>query len=415
MRILYVTQNFMTPDDPGGIRHFAHVSFLASMGHDVTVLTADRFQRAGILRSPADISKDGARGYRIVRVHVPDLRQGIVGRIRNYVAFMSRAVARGRRERGGFDVVLASSPPLFTGVTGVLLALLKRARLVLEIRDLWPQSAILLGFLRNRLLILLSRRLEQWLYARAAAIVCLTEGIAEQIGERFSHKVHVVRNGVDRDLIERAFGAPCDRRRGPRPDDLVAAYAGSHGVNNALDDLVDAAEALKDEPIRFVLIGEGSQTARLQDRCQQLNLANVSFVGAVARRSVPSWLHCADVLLWPVYMKPGDSELIELKRGAVPNKLFDYLAVGKPVVTSVPDDGEAASLLRMYGTPHFVGANGQDFADCLRTLVRKRPLDANAEGATAFRTAYDRTVQAQALAGILEDCLELPPDCLTST
>jgi len=406
MRVLYVSQNFMTPDDPGGIRHFAHVGFLASKGHDVTVLTADRFHRAGILQSPAENCEDSAHGYRIIRVQMPDLRPGIVGRVRNYLAFMSRAVAQGRRQRGRFDVVLASSPPLFAGVTGVLLASLKRARLVLEIRDLWPQSAIVLGFLRNRILILLSRRLEQWLYARAAEIVCLTEGIAEQVGERFSHKVHVVRNGVDREFIEQAFDAPCDDRRGPRTADLVATYAGSHGVNNALDDLVEAAKELRDEPVRFILIGEGSQTARLQDRCRQLNLANVSFVGAVARRSVPSWLHCADVLLWPVYMKPGDPELMKLKRGAVPNKLFDYLAVGKPVVTSVPEDGEAAELLRTYGTPHFVHADGHGFAECLRTLAKKRSLGVNAEGAKEFRTTYDRTVQAQALADVLEGAQE---------
>lgn len=407
MRILYLVQTFATVDDPSGIRHFAHAKALAEQGHDVTVVTADRLQKGGEQISRRTQNDEQIGGFRVLRTKVALMRPGFRGRLAAYLSFMFRSIGRGIRTPGKFDVVFATSPPLFVGLSGVLLARMKRARFVLEVRDLWPQSAIVLGFIRNPLLIHLTQHLEKWLYRRAAIIVCVTEGIANEIRryERVRDKVHVVRNGVDKELFDRASFLPCGDLRGPNSEKFIAVYAGVHGVNNALDVLIDAARELKDDSIHFVLIGVGSETELLKQQCKRLGLSNVTFIGSMPRKDVPKWLLCADALLWPVYLKSQNPELVQLKRGAVPNKLYDYLAAGKPVITSVPADGEGAELLRQFGDPHFVGPNGSDFAQCLREL-KNRVADQPADRVEAFRKAYSRDVQAAILMEILGNLIE---------
>jgi glycosyltransferase involved in cell wall biosynthesis len=417
MRILYLTQYYVTPDQPGSLRHYAHTGFLQSQGHDVVVITTYVLHKQTEIPSEYRNVLEVVRrvgGVKVRKVYSRPTFEGFRGRLANYLSFMVYAVRAGRREAGTFDVVYASSPPLFVGVAGWWLSRSKRARFILEVRDLWPESAVALGFLRNRLVIWMARRLERWLYARARRVVCATEGIAAAVRRTAgdADKVYVIKNGVDSELFEGANSEACSElRSGDEPSIALAMYAGAHGVNNGLDLLIEAARLLGDEPdVRIVLVGHGDQTPSLKKRVEELGLSNVRFLGLRPRREIPSLLRCADVLLWPGMQEAPSHRLVEIKKGAVPNKLFDYLAARKPIVTTIPSDGEAAVLLGRYGTASFVAPSGEGIAEGVRDLIRA----GNAAGVSdetyrSFLSDFARSVQARKLLEMLTDLTGTQP------
>lgn len=354
MRILYVTQYYASPAEPGSLRHSTHVRHLVKCGHSVTVLTTYVLHKQTDVREEyrnVRVARESLDGATVIKVRSTPTFEGFIGRLRNYLSFMLNASAAGLRQAGSFDVVLASSPSLFVGLAGWMLAIAKRARFVLEVRDLWPQSAIALGILRNRCAILASRWLERLLYRRAWRIIAVTEGIADTIKRGCTHpdKVHVIPNGIDARLFADENIAVSDSLRTEAGKPFVVMYAGSHGMNNSLDLMISTATKLREHrDIAFVLIGQGDRTATLKAQCEAEQLENVVFLGARPRAQVPAYLMSADVLFWPVHWSPGDEQLLEVKRGARPNKLLDYLAAGKPILTSAPPDSEGASLLNRF-------------------------------------------------------------------
>jgi glycosyltransferase involved in cell wall biosynthesis len=352
MRILYLTQYFVTPDQPGGLRHYAHTRYLQKAGNEVTVITTYVLHKQRSIPEQyrgKRLVKEEVDGVTVYKVYSSPKFEGFIGRIINYLSFMLNALWAGVCLKGSFDVVYASSPPLFVGLAGYLLGLQKRSQFVLEVRDLWPKSVIDLGFLKNPLIIWLATRLELFLYRKAWKIVAVTEGIQGNIRQRISkvQKVELVPNGVDTELFEAVDRATCQELRQTLGGDFIAMYAGAHGKNNSLDMIIEAAAELRDEPgIRFALIGEGDQTNTLRKRCSDLGLVNVSFLGLKSKRETVLCLLCANVLLWPVNWSRENPSLKSLKEGACPNKLFDYLAAGKPIISTAPPSGEGARLIR---------------------------------------------------------------------
>jgi len=344
-------------------------------------------------------------GIRVRKVYSTPFYQGFRCRLFNYLSFMWRAIRSGLRENKSFDIIFASSPSLFVGLAGAALSRLKKSPFVLEVRDLWPQSAVATGFLKNPILIWLSRRLERCLYQRASAIVCLTGGIAKAVEQSITApaKVHVVPNGVDAELFladgrEEALGII-----GRDEGEVIAMYAGAHGINNALDTVIEAAFILRAEKVRFVLIGEGDQTARLLARAEALGLRRVAFLGEQPRQRVPSLLQIADVLLWPVLWDEKTEALKKLKEGVVPNKLYDYLAAGKPIVTSVPNSGEAAKLIERYGTAEFAYPSGEGIAAALMRLLESGRVGGDCRAHRAFIEAHSRKQRAAVLLQVFEE------------
>jgi glycosyltransferase involved in cell wall biosynthesis len=414
MRILYLTQYYVTPDQPGSLRHYAHTRFLQREGHDVVVITTyvlgKQMEISAEYRNQREVVEH-VESVKVRKVYSRPMSQGFRGRLANYLSFMVCAVRAGRREAGPFDIVYASSPSLFVGVAGWWLSWRKRARFVLEVRDLWPESAVALGFLRNRMIIGLARKLERWLYARALRVVCVAESIAEAVrrtsGE--ADKVRIVRNGVDRELFESVAAQDCSGlRSGDEASTTWAMYAGAHGVNNGLDMLIDAARLLQGEQhVRIVLVGNGNQTPSLKRRAEELGLRNVFFLGLRPRKEIPSLLHCADILLWPVISNIQPQAPTEFKRGVLPNKLFDYLAARKPIVTALPRGGEAEALLGRYGVSAFVAPSGEGIAKGIRGfLARDRVATVPDDTYGAFLFDYSRGVQAKTLLGVLEELIE---------
>jgi len=403
MRILYLAQYYARPCEARGLRHYAHTKLWAEAGHEIVVIAARGERRGALARDETIRLSEGATGScRVRRVLVRSRSRGFRGRIGEYVSYMGRAVLWGLLRGGRFDLVVASSPPLFVGLAGACLGRLRGRPYVLEVRDLWPRSAVVTGFLRNRSLISLARWLERRLYRRAAHLVCLTDGVAEGVREAgiATGEISIVLNAVDEELgVDVAVD--CAELRKDETDGPVALYVGAHGMNNALDAIVEAAGAPGLEDVHFVLAGEGDQTERLRRKVSDRGLANVEFLGKQRRDRVPGLLRCADVLLWPVLWDEKSEETRRFKEGVVPNKLYDYLAAGRPIATSVPRTSEAARLLDAYGAVAYGSPSGQGMAAAVREALEVGP--ASLERVEAFVREHGRKRRGLEMLATLEE------------
>jgi glycosyltransferase involved in cell wall biosynthesis len=278
------------------------------------------------------------KGFLLLRV--PGYESNGPTRVMNWAVYSAKALARGLTKRGK-DIVYASTPHLLTALTGYVLARLSGAAFVLEVRDLWPRSMVELGHLREgSTLHRMLSRLEQFLYERADTIVVVTAGWSEHFRSLGIDpgKIHVVSNGADPDDFEPTLTRAEIRGRYGWSEP-TAIYAGAHGPTNGLDAVLDAAA--KRPAVRFVLIGDGLEKARLQQRARRERLANVQFLDSVPKSVLADVLTGADVGLHVL----ARAELF--KEGMSPNKLYDYLACGLPVVSNA--GGEVGRILTEAG------------------------------------------------------------------
>ncbi len=281
---------------------------------------------------------------------------------------MITSVLLGGRASGPADVVVVSSPTFFSIGAGWLLARLKRARLVVEVRDLWPAIFTELGVLTSRPLIRLLERLELAAYAAADTVIVVSDGFrANLVGRGVpADKVHTIRNGVR--LGEFDPGAPADAglraRLGAGPGDCLVLYAGTHGISQGLTSVADAAARLtgrrSDSP--------SSARARTSSRCgtgsPSSGLTNVTLLPGVSHEEVPGLLAAADICLVPLRDVPLFSSFI-------PSKMFEYLAAGKPVVGAVA--GEAAQILHEAGACVVPPADSGALAAAIQALAADPP------------------------------------------
>jgi glycosyltransferase involved in cell wall biosynthesis len=329
---LLALNHFANPlDAPGGTRLVELADRLE--GWQTTIVAADRnlFTQH---RQPSATA-------RYQTVWTPPYGGNDGTRIGNWAVYALGAFLRGLRlERP--DVVLASSPHLLTGLAGWALARLRGVPFVLEIRDLWPQILVDTGRLRaDSRLHRAVRSLEQFLYRHADAIVVLAVGVAAAItdGGVAPDRLHLVPNAADpEDFVPSVARAELRRRYGF--DGFTVLYAGAHGPANGLDLVLDAAAELKDDlpDVRFVLIGDGLSKRALMERAAREGLDNVTFLDAVAKHEIPDLLAASDTGLHVL------ADLPLFLYGVSPNKLFDYMAAGLPVLTNT--GGEVGDMVK---------------------------------------------------------------------
>jgi glycosyltransferase involved in cell wall biosynthesis len=399
VKVTYVSQYFVSADQPGGVRHWQHTRALARAGHQVSVVTSyvqhkertvpERYAGRKVVHE----TEDGLDVWRTYST--PGYGRDLRSRVASYGTFAWwSAVASARAPRP--DVVVASSPSLPSAAAAATLARARGARFLLEVRDLWPDSAIAMGLVSDPRTIAVARRLEAYCYARADRIVALTEGIRDGMIEQgvSPARITLITNGVDLEIGGDV--APADV---PVPDDaVVAMYVGAHGTYSSLETVLDAAERLRDTPrVRVVLVGNGDRKPALIEEATRRGLTNVVFADAVPKRAVPSWLARADICLLPYQDNP-------LFAGALPNKAFDYLGAGRPIVASAPA-GELTRMVEAAGCGVAVPPeDGAALADAIRRLAAD-PEGARAMGARGREHAlehYDREALAARFVAVVE-------------
>ena len=267
MRILYFSQYFPPEVGATQTRAYEMARGLVQAGHRVTMVTEVPNHPSGII--PSDYRGKWYEwskldGIDVLRVWVKASPvKSFRSRMAFYLSYMANsAFVSALQARGPFDVVYATSPPLFVGGAGLALHWLKRTPFVFEVRDLWPESAVVLGELRSPRAIALATRLEELCYNRASRVVVVTEGIRQRLLARgqAAEKLILIPNGANTELFQPqpALGAEFRQRHGLRPDDFVVTYAGIHGLAQGLETVLHAARVLRNQAgIRFVMVGEG--------------------------------------------------------------------------------------------------------------------------------------------------------------
>jgi len=399
MHILLIHQAFAALDEPGGTRHHELARLLAQRGHQVTIIASPVSYltgKAADKRMPWVERQEGGEGVNIMRAYTYSaLHRSFAHRVMSFFSFMLSSFLVGLRV-GAVDLVWGTSPPIFQGCTAWLLARLKRAPFLFEVRDLWPAFAVAVGVLRQPLLIRLSEWLEGFLYRRADLLVVNSPGFIHHVQERGARRVELVPNGTDISMFKTQNDGAEFRRAHGLQDKYIVLYAGAHGMSNDLGTALDAAQMLLDrEEIVMVLMGDGKEKAALVARANDLGLRNVRFVAPVMKTAMPAILAAADACL--AILKP-----VEMYKTVYPNKVFDYMAAGKPVLLAI--DGVIRQVIETAGAGIPVPpGDAAALAQSIRHLALhpQEGLEMGARGRRYVAAHFDRAALVEKLEALL--------------
>jgi glycosyltransferase involved in cell wall biosynthesis len=322
-------------------------------------------------------------------------------RMRFYLSYMGMGALAGSLVRGRYDLVYATSPPLFVGPAGLAAALRRRIPFVFEVRDLWPESAVSLGELNSVKAIRAAEVLERFLYRQASRIVVVTDGIRRRLVERGlpAEKLALIPNGADTDLFRfDPEGRTRVRTTLGVEDKFVALYAGIHGLAQGMESLVEAARLLRRrEDIRLVFIGEGPKKALVAQLKEMFDLDNLMLLPEVPVEEMPAYLSAADCSIVPLKDDP-------VFHGALPSKMFEAWACSRPVVLSVA--GEAVEALKRAGGG--VIARPEDPVQIAASIEyleahRQEAERMGLQGRQAVEARYSRREQARQLEEVLRN------------
>ena len=343
MRILIITQYFPPEIEAGGFRMYDFGQRLVAKGHEICILT-------GMPNFPMGIKPKGYRyklfryeytkGLHIFRSYVyPTKNTGLFKRLVNYFSFaVSSIIASVMIPK--VDVVICTSPPLFSGIPGLVISKLRGVPFVFDVRDIWPKAAIGLGLITNPSVIKLLEKLEECLYRHADRVVVVTSGYGDSISQKgiSVDKIAHISNGVDTELIKAGEKQNRVRKELGIEGKFIALYAGTHGVSQGLQTLLEAARTLEiHKDIVFILIGEGAEKDALKQQAAKEKLGNILFLDQVPKSEIVDYLVAADICV--VLLRKLDIFL-----ETVPSKIYEFMAAEKPIVLGVY--GEAEKILK---------------------------------------------------------------------
>jgi glycosyltransferase involved in cell wall biosynthesis len=404
---MYLHQYFITRQGFSGTRSYEFARRLVARGHRVTMIKSGRLTVDGLDVPPGrEYTETDVEGIRVVPIAAgfanSNKGTGMSGyaRVREFQSFAKLATAVGKR-LGRPDVVFATSTPLMIGHAGRNLARHFGVPFVFEVRDLWPQALINIGALRNPLVIWWLRRMERRIYAAADHIVALSPGMKAGVMAAGvpDDKVTVITNGSDADLFRPDLDGSAARRRLGLGDRFAAVYFGAMGRANGLEYVIEAARILRDrgrDNIVLVLHGSGGMKPALEARTREYGLKNVVFSDSVPDKAAVAELVAACDACLTIYAATNQEQSWS------PNKMFDALAAGKPVLINVP--GWLREIIERNGCGRYTDPQlPEALAEALEELA------ANARGCAEmgrqaralFENQFSREILTQRLEQVL--------------
>lgn len=401
MRILYFHQHFSTPRGAAGIRSYEMARRLVERGHAVTMVCGsfglgqtglDQPFRRGCRRGMVD-------GIAVIEFDLSySNRDGFLKRSLTFLRYALGGMKVALSE--SYDLVFATSTPLTAGLPGIAGRWLRGKPFVFEVRDLWPELPRQMGVIRNPLVLGALSALEWLSYRSAGRCIALSPGIAAGIANRGvpDHRIAMIPNGCDTGI----FGnpPPAWRPAGVAPGDLLAIFTGTHGKANGLDAVLDVSRVLQERgrhDIKLLLVGDGKLKPGLEARAQAERLSNVLFHAPVNKERLAGLMAGADLGMQILANVPA------FYYGTSPNKFFDYIAAGLPVLNNYP--GWLAELITQADCGFAVPPDDPEaFADALECAAWDRAGLAAKGGRAAIlgRSQFDRRL----LAGQWVDWLE---------
>jgi glycosyltransferase involved in cell wall biosynthesis len=408
VKILYLSQYFPPEMGAPAARVYELSREWARLGHDVTVLTGFPNHPTGII--PPEyrgqfVRREAVDGIHVVRTPIyAAANKGFFRRVLNYGSYAASAMSFGPLLTKRPDVVIATSPQFLTAIAGWWLAVLYRVPFVFEVRDLWPRSIVEVGAMRaGSFIVRTLEKIERLLYRRAARVIPVTDSFVDAIAAHgiSREKISVITNGVDLDLFKPA-NCQAARKALGLPEGFLATYVGTHGMAHGLGMVLDAAKAVRDAGVTFLLVGEGAEKAKLKARAEAEGITNVLFLDQQPRDRVAQIYAASDLCL--VLLRD-----LPLFRTVIPSKMFEFMGSARPILTTV--DGESRGILERAGAGRFsppedVGA----FVSSLLELARDpAELERMGRGGRAFvETHYSRPALAARYVDILAPLMTAP-------
>lgn len=405
MRVLYFHQHFSTPKGSTGTRSYEMARRLIARGHRVTMACGSYSGGVTGLTAPFQhgVRRGSVDGIDVVEFELAySNNDDFVRRTAVFLKFAFRSIGLAFRET--YDVLFATTTPLTAGIPGIFARWLRGKPFVFEVRDLWPELPRAMGVIRNPLVLGAMAVLELASYRSATRLIGLAPGIVDGIAGCGvpRQKIELVPNGCDLDVFA---GVSCSwRPEGVPRGDLLAVFTGTHGIANGLDAVLDAAAVLKRRGRRdiwLLLIGQGKLKPALQARARREGLGNVVFHPPVAKSKLAGLLAATDVGMQILANVPA------FYYGTSPNKFFDYIAAGLPVLNNYP--GWLADLIADQDCGFAVPPDGPEaLADALESAADDRSA-LTAKGRRAFATAqamFDRGDLADRFVNWIEGAAE---------
>lgn len=343
LRILVIHQYYLDKNEGGGSRFNEMCRYWAEDGFDITVIAGTVHYSTGLKDSKYKgkwnvLEKDG--DVKVIRCFVSGVyNKNFLGRALAYFSFLLSSIWAGLFHVGKVDLIVATSPPLTVGLTALLLSFLKRVPFLFEVRDLWPDSAIQSGILKNKLLIKFSYWLENISYSKAKKIVVLTPAFEKYLLKKgvVAEKIAFIPNAADLDLFKPGDKDNWVQKQYNLNNKFVVLYTGAHGKANALTQLVETANLLKEyKDIVFMLVGDGMEKPKLKELAKSYGLNNVIFVDTQPKDRIVDFINASDICTAVL-------KRLDVFKTVYPNKIFDYMACGKPIIIGI--DGVARELI----------------------------------------------------------------------
>jgi len=367
IHVLLVHQAFVGPNEPGGTRHYEFARHCVAQGHEFTIIASNLSYLTGqeTIQKSGLVGEQHLDGVKVRRAYTyPSLHRSFIWRVFSFLSFMVTSVATTFRS-SNIDLVMGTSPPIFQAVSAWVTSKLRRRPFLLEIRDLWPEFAIGMGVLRNPILIWLSHLLERFLYAQATHILVNSPAYRDYLVQKgvSPDKITLIPNGVDTSMFD-----PSARGNGLRSSlggasKFLVTYAGALGLANDIQTVLRAAALLQnDTNIHFLLLGDGKERQKLENMANEFGLNNVTFAGAIPKSRVPEALAASDACI-------AILQDIPMFRTTYPNKVFDYMAAGRPTILVI--DGVIRKVIEAAGGGIYVPpGNDRALAEAVRELSR---------------------------------------------
>jgi colanic acid biosynthesis glycosyl transferase WcaI len=403
MHILFLTDNFPPEGNAIASRVYERACYWVNAGHEVTIITSvPNFPEGKVY--PGYKNKwyqvEMMSGIRVVRVKTFIARnKGFMLRTLDFLSYIVPAVCAGLWQKKP-DVVAATTPQFFVGVTAYLLTALRRVPFVLEVADIWPASIVGVGAMQKSTLIRWLEKLELFLYSRANAIVVLTQAFKVNLTSRDvpAAKITVCINGVNTSQF-----SPVEKNQqlaqdfGLTPDQFVIGYLGTHGMAHGLINVLHCAELLKDnQQIVFLFIGAGAERDELMQYAKDHQLTNVKFFPTQPKNTMRQVWSICNVALVHLKNDPVFAEVI-------PSKIFEAMGMGLPILMAAPA-GEASAII----TDEEVGIwvmpdQPQALADAAVRLSQQQDLCKQyAEQSSKRAYFHSRERQANEMLAVLE-------------
>ena len=323
-----------------------HAKCWRNEGHDVTVVTcAPNAPRGAVFAGYKNrlYQEEWIDGVHVIRLwSYITANAGFAKRILDLASFTASSVLQSWRFPK-FDVILASSPPLFVAMEGYMISMLWRKPWIFELRDLWPASIEAVG-LGNKTPMKMLEKVELFLYRKADRIISLTDAFRDNLTKRGIEpdKIDIVTNGVDTEMFD-----PARSKEGIRktlriePDDFLVAYFGTTGMAHGLETMLEAAQICrKDQRIKFLIMGDGAERKALELKSREMGNSNVLFRDSVPHEEMPDYFAALNLFL--VHLKPHP-----VFETVIPSKIFEAMAMGTPILCAL--EGEGARIVAESG------------------------------------------------------------------